>query len=471
MDKTKIMSRSRFLQLSATGFLGMLSLSACLKPNFDDEDNNQQMRVICLADLHSSHRHFPRILNFVSQLHQQSGERQLILINGDIFETSNKVASRSKGALEWYFLERLSKHAQVVVNLGNHEGGLENDFSRVVERMRRLDIAVVSNIRNKADGSNLASTAITVTQNNQLLRIIGLSCSNPDTYQPIHRNTWHFPEPSQYLNEKLGSLLHNGAVHIVMNHDGFIADNEVLDKMPAGSVVLGGHDHLRAHLQTDSWLALHTAWGGHLCDIIEMSPRDGTNPRSYKITTVEFDDHIGEDTEMGQMIKTQEARHLNSTESATAGSFLQHTTPHAFISNTVNWFRRAAGTDAAFINNTTFGPVLPFGKVRFYDIDNTIRFDSSLFKAEVRGSQLKQIIKRANQFSNHKWEERTGEFVVGAFPNTIDPFKTYTIAVNDWVAKPGNQLAFLGIDGLSFEALPEELCMRNIVASRLSPSS
>lgn len=469
MENTNSMSRARFLKLSATGFLGLLSLNACLKPDFGDEDITGNIRIICLADLHSSHRHFPRIINFVEQTAQQSREKLLILINGDIFETSNKVAARSRGALEWYFLDRLSKAAQVVVNLGNHEGGIEDDFATVANRMRELNIAPLSSIKNISDGRHLGAPAISVMQNNQLVRVIGLSCSNPLTYRPVHRDRWALADPTHYLQQHTGTLLHNGAVHIVMNHDGLITDKEILDKMPAGTIFLGGHDHIRAHSQTDSHLALHTSWGGHLCDVIEIGQSSGKNPLSYTISTIEFDDHLEEDEQMLQMIRTRETQHLSTAERAVAGAYNLRVSPTRFLTNTVTWFRQRAKTDAAFINNTTFGPVLPNGIVRFYDIDNTVRFDSKLFTCNIRGSHLQVICSRANQFSNFSWDERTGEFVVGVFPSEIDPFGTYSIAVNEWVARAENQKHFLGIEGLRFEELTDEPTMREIVANRLPP--
>ncbi|MCH8487415.1 MAG: metallophosphoesterase [Candidatus Cyclonatronum sp.] len=461
------MSRARFLKLSATGFLGLMSLNACLKPDFGDEENLGNIRVICLADLHSSHRHFPRIINFIEQTSQQSKDKLLVLINGDIFESSNKVAIRSRGALEWYFLERLSKMAQVVVNLGNHEGGIEDDFRTVADNLRKLDIAVLSSIKSSTDGRHLGAPAISLMQNNQLVRIIGLSCSNQAAYRPVHRNRWIFPDPAGYLRENTGSLLHNGAVHIVMNHDGLITDKEILNLMPVGSIFLGGHDHLRAHSQTHSHLALHTSWGGHLCDVIDIGAATDKDPRSYAITTVEFDEHLNEDEPMVQMIRSRETQHLSTAERDLAGAYNQRVTPTRFLTNTVTWFRQHTKTDAVFINNTTFGPVLPNGKVRYYDIENTIRFDSRLFATSVRGSQLKTICARSNQFNNFSWEERTGEFVVGVFPSAIDPFATYRIAVNEWVAQPDNQLHFLGINDLHFEELTHEPSMREIVAIRL----
>lgn len=448
----------------------MLSLNACLKPDLWDEDPAGNIRIICLADLHSSHRHFPRIINFVEQMSAQSKENLLVLINGDLFETRNAVAVRSRGALEWYFLERLRKHAQVVVNIGNHEGGIENNFQTVIERMRRLDIAPLSSLKSTADRKHLGSAAISLMQNNQLVRVIGLSCSDPQLYRPIHRNAWDFPEPADYLDENMSALLHNGAFHLVMNHDGLITDKEIMDKMPPGTIFLGGHDHIRAHSQTNSCLALHTSWGGHLCDIIDIGPASDRDPRTYNITTIEFDDHLGEDAEMVQMIHNREKQHLSSAELAVAGVYNQRVSPTRFLTNTVTWFRNEVGTSAAFINNTTFGPILPNGKVRFYDIDNTIRFDSKLFKTEVRGSELETIIRRANQFSDFTWEQRTGEFVVGSYPNNIDPFETYTIAVNDWVALPENQQRFLGLSGLVFEELTANRTMREIIARRLPAS-
>lgn len=460
------MNRARFLKLSATGFLGMLTLKGCMLPR-NDTDASASVQIICMADLHSSHRFFPRILHFVEQLAQQSDKRLLILINGDIFESSNSVTSRSNGALEWFFLERLGKMAQVVVNIGNHEGAVHNDLRTVVRNIRDRDMAAISSLKNADNGNHLGNSAITVMQNDQLVRVIGLSCSNPEVYRSVHRSRWDFPQPAAYLSANMGTLLHDGALHVVMNHDGILADKEILNSLPLGSIILGGHDHIRAQSQSDRWLALHTSWGGHLCDIIEIENINTKNPLSYTISTIAFDEQLEEDEAMANMVRSRENQHLTPEERTIAGTYNQRVSQNQFLINTVSWFRQQVKTDAVFVNNTTFGPVLPNGPVRVYDINNTVRFDSRLFRATVSGSALQTIVDRANQFNNFSWEARTGEFVVGDYPAEIDPAKQYTIAVNGWVALEQNQAQFLGLQGLEFEQLTSEPRMRQIIANQL----
>jgi hypothetical protein len=51
--------------------------------------------------------------------------------------------------------------------------------------------------------------------------------------------------------------------------------------------------------------------------------------------------------------------------------------------------REAAGADAAFIGNTTFGAGLPGGAVTREEFDACVRFDGTIFTAEVDGARLR----------------------------------------------------------------------------------
>lgn len=101
----------------------------------------------------------------------------------------------------------------------------------------------------------------------------------------------------------------------------------------------------------------------------------------------------------------------------------------------VGVLREAAGVDAAFIGNTTFGAGLPAGDVTREEFDACVRFDGTIFTAEVDGARLAQLLAAANLGPDTPFELRRGEFSHAAGPAGIDPAKLYRLATTDWGAR------------------------------------
>lgn len=73
----------------------------------------------------------PQLLAAIDAIrHDTTGGPVLTIINGDVFESGNAVASRSKGEADRAFLERLVAGGPVVLNIGNHEPRLDRTILR-----------------------------------------------------------------------------------------------------------------------------------------------------------------------------------------------------------------------------------------------------------------------------------------------------------------------------------------------------
>jgi hypothetical protein len=81
---------------------------------------------------------------------------------------------------------------------------------------------------------------------------------------------------------------------------------------------------------------------------------------------------------------------------------------------------------------------------------------------EVDGATLRTILATANQpvgsydalFEDVNLDALTGDFVYATEVN-VDDDATYRMVTSSWVALPFNQLGYLGVEGLTFETLPD----------------
>ena len=102
----------------------------------------------------------------------------------------------------------------------------------------------------------------------------------------------------------------------------------------------------------------------------------------------------------------------------------------------------AAGADVAVIGATTFGAGLPAGEVSRFAFDACVRFDGTLWTADVSGAWLATLLRRANQGPDTPLGERGGENLIAAIGAEPKPDRTYRIVTTDWVAK--NARTYLG---------------------------
>ncbi|MGG2474928.1 metallophosphoesterase, partial [Rhizobium sp. BR5] len=110
------------------------------------------LRAIVISDLHSAYERIGQLLAAIETRIAADKTPHIILLNGDLFETGNAVATRSGGEIEWTFLAALAKLAPTVINIGNHEPDIDNDLANFVTRARALGITVLSNIIDKRTG-------------------------------------------------------------------------------------------------------------------------------------------------------------------------------------------------------------------------------------------------------------------------------------------------------------------------------
>ena len=117
------------------------------------------------------------------------------------------------------------------------------------------------------------------------------------------------------------------------------------------------------------------------------------------------------------------------------------------------------------MGNTTFGDGLPAGEVSQFALDACVRFDGTIWVAEITGARLRTLLQGANQGPDTAFVDRRGEFQFAAGPDRIVAEQRYRIATNDWGVR--NRERYFGVEEIKFSERPE-LRLKAIVVKALN---
>ncbi len=414
--------------------------------------------LITLADLHSPYARLPALLTAIRA--RSAGRPAAVLINGDIFERGNAVALRSGAALDWTFLATLARDLPVVVNVGNHETAILDDPASFVSRAQGIGIEVISNLVDRGTRRFFAPAATRVGLGGIELAILGTAPTNPFVFRAPVRDRITFLDPAEFVSDAFGDLTGGADLPVLASHSGLIADRAAMEHLPAGALVVGGHDHLTLTHETPGLHYLHNgAWGTTMGVV-------GLNRSGAGLTVTPRQVAVGLDSgdpALAEAVAATEAAHLQDGDTEVLADLPQSYDIHGSILLATEAVRAATGADLAVLGHTTFGAPLSAGPLRRYDFDAFVRFDGGLAVAEVPGETLAGILARANQFRATDLDARTGDYVhVAEFD--IDPGRTYRLATNGWTAT--NQESYLGTTDLGFEE-QGEMRLKAVVAEYL----
>jgi 2',3'-cyclic-nucleotide 2'-phosphodiesterase (5'-nucleotidase family) len=372
--------------------------------------------LVVLADLHSAGERAAAALGAVdAALAANRRAEALVVLNGDVFERGNAVALRSGGVADWAFLAALRRRAPVVLNLGNHEAALLDDMAEVVRRAAALDLIVLSTLRDRRTGRELAPASATLPlRGGRALRLVGLATAEAATYRAAARDTLEMPDPVEWGRANLPGLLAGADAAVVLSHAGIAADRDLLPLLPDGALLVGGHEHLRLlHAEGATRLVHPGSWnrfvvlaglgftpGGPRLSIRQVAVEPGVaeDPRHAATWREVLGDHAApEDREVVLRLP----RALPLAEGA----------------------RRAAAaigtaTGAAFgvVNHTNFGTGLPGGEVTRLAWDAFLRFDGPLVRGSADRDAVEAMTPRLNQDAELPLAARIGDFAYAAPP-------------------------------------------------------
>lgn len=417
---------------------------------------------VAVGDQHSA---YARTAQFVAHVDRLKRENPTIpfavLIDGDVFEQGNVVAKRSAGVVDFAMMAALARRAPTIVNLGNHEPEFF-DVAATVARIQATGAIAIGNLAEHATGELFAPASTRLRLGEMEFVVAGLSTDALAQYRAAIRPSLDLSVPAIWARERFPEIFQNAPLKIIMSHAGLRLDRDTFPYVPDGTLFVAAHDHTQfiqrlgntVYLQSGSWNShfsiarLVLDQGAALWQVEQTAIRE-TDPADPELTAL-----IRET--LHENLKPEDLRPVGETSTA-----LTRTDAALFVVEAV---RRAAGVDAAFIGNTTFGDGLPAGAVSRVALDACVRFDGSIWVAEISGARLQQLMAAANQSPDTPFDQRQGEYQFAAGPKSIAAEKTYRIATNDWGVN--NRARYFGAEEIWFIEKPG-LRLKAILASAL----
>jgi len=422
--------------------------------------------VLIVGDQHSAYERTAQLVARIDQLRAaHPGVPFAVLINGDSLEYGNVVARRSAGVIDFAFFAALARRVPTILNLGNHEP----EFYAVddtVARIQATGVTVISNLVNRVTGQAFAPVSTSLRLGAREAVVVGLATDKLTTYRAAIRPSLDLTDPIVWAKQNLASFFPpTTTLSILLTHTGLNADRVLLELIPDGTLFAGAHDHLRfvhqagrtIYFHSGSWndgyslATLRTDPGGQLRWAVAQFPLAATDPA---------------DPELAALIQKISAQHLTPEDLAVLGRNDTALAPGATARFVVAALRTAARADAAVIGATTFGAGLPAGEVTRAALDACVRFDGTIFVAEISGTELTAILAKSNQDPATPFSARRGENLVAVGPALpLDPARRYRLATTDWGAK--NARTYFGSETLGFVEQPN-LRLKSLAIAALS---
>ena len=397
--------------------------------------------VIAVGDMHSAYERTAQFVARVDRVRADNpGVPVAVLIDGDTFELGNAVAKRSGGAVELAMLTALAQRGPTILNLGNHEPEFF-DMAETVARIRATGVTVLGgNVRDRATGQPFADVSTRLKLGAREAVVVGLTTDRLSTFRLAVRPSLDLANPVTWAKQNFPALLKDAPLTIIATHTGLKADREMLRLVPDGTLFAGAHDHLRFVHREGRTTYFHSGSWTEFVSIARL--RVTAAGPTWDVEQVRLAPGDPVDGKLASLIRATMATQLTAEETATVGHAPRELGPTEAGLFAVEAARRAAGADAALIGGTTFGAGLPAGNVSRFALDACVRFDGTLYTAEVDGAWLKKLLAHCNQGPGTPFADRAGENLVAAARGEIVAGRRYRLVTSDWIAK--NATNYLG---------------------------
>ncbi|PWW37901.1 MULTISPECIES: 5'-nucleotidase C-terminal domain-containing protein [Paenibacillus] len=445
---------------------------------------------------------------------QAKYEHSLLFHNGDSVGASAPVSSldRDEPTMEWMNMMGFD-----VASLGNHEfdqgiaalkaqifGGLDPKEGKVTHAGAKFDY-VNANVIETATGKTLIKPYVIKEVGGVKIGFIGLvTKSTPAKVSPSGTAGVRFlsaEEEVEAVNKYAKELQDQGVeTIIVLAHDPAstkegVTTGEAADlakALPADSpvdVIVAGDNHALANGEVNGKLIVQAfSYGTAFEDIkLMINPATGDVTEKSATVTTTFQEGVKEDPESLAIIKKSLDKHPELTKpvgttdgsvtrtdaynnEAALGNLIADSMRHADFGD------KASAADFAFMNPGGIRADLPKGDVTFADLAKIQPFGNTLVKLELTGEQIKTLLQQqwgtnADGTPNTKTLQISGLKYTADFNKPvaervtslsledgtpIDPAKTYTAVVNNFMAAGGDNYKVL-VDAKSSLAGPIDL--------------
>lgn len=421
--------------------------------------------MLITGDQHSAYERTAQLVATVDRLKvEHPGLPLLILLNGDTLEYGNIVARRSAGTVDFAMFAALGRRAPTILNLGNHEPEFY-DLAETVQRVQATGVTVISSITNHATGQPFAPASTKVKLGREETVVVGLTTDDLSTYRVAVRPSLDLANPVVWAKRNFPGLLAGAQLRIILSHAGLAADRAMLPLAPDGTLFAGAHDHLRFVQPMGRGVYVHSGSWNEFLTLAWLRRDDSGAPR-WDVEQIRIPTDGAADAELAALIVETKGKYLTPEDLAVVGHTKAALAPPEAARFVTRALRQAAGVDAAFIGNTTFGAGVPAGAVTRVEFDACVRFDGAIFTAEVDGTRLSQLLAAANQGPDTSFAQRQGEFCWADGPMVIEPTHRYHIATTDWGAK--NTARYFGDPAIVWQEQPG-LRLKTSVQGALNP--
>lgn len=390
--------------------------------------------LVVTSDQHSS---YERTAQFVARVQRLRAEHPsvplAVLINGDTFEGGNGVAKRSGGAIEYAMFEALARCAPTVLNVGNHEPEFAG-LAETIAKIQATGVVVITNAIDRSRGKSFAPSSYSLRLGRHQIGLVGMATPHLATYRAAVRASLDVPDPTAWAQKEFPRHLAPAELPVVMSHAGLAVDRTLFPLLPRGTLLIGGHDHLRLVERRDEFIYLQNGSWNAFVSVVRL--RRTSTGVAWEVEQLPLAASDPVDPELAALITRTIDDSLTPTEREIVGSTAMELSPSAAASFVVEALRQATATDAAVVGGTTFGGGLLPGPVSRYALNACVRFDGTIYVGEIEGAQLNRLLAHTNQGPETPLAEREGENIVSATSRAgFEPGRNYRVATVDWVVK------------------------------------
>jgi 2',3'-cyclic-nucleotide 2'-phosphodiesterase (5'-nucleotidase family) len=428
-------------------------------------DNNPDLLLILLADLHAGYAYTAALAKTVRDLvATRRGADALIIVNGDVFESGNAVCARNNGKIDLALLRLFADLAPTFVNIGNHDGDVMDPEAFVAEA-RALGATVLTDIADPRTNALYGKRSAQIAVKGRKLAISAIGTPALDSYR--NGAAWYaVPQPGPYAASHYGAFEADADFHLALVHAGFQADAAVLPSTRTPFLLHGGHDHLSFTQQLGAnGLHVHSGYWSNGLTAVGVTFGGGREAH-IEAQQIVLTRQSPQDSAFASLIASEKAALLGEADLEVLGRLPAELALDAAALFAAEAVRKAAGADIGFLGHTTFGDGLPAGPVTAFDLASFVRFDGSFASAEVSGATLADaILPIANQFGDFPYGRRTGDFLY-ATARSVERDRMYRIVVNGFAARnPAAISAYFGVADLAFAPVPRLRLKATIAAA------
>jgi 5'-nucleotidase/UDP-sugar diphosphatase len=447
-------------------FFVVVAIAGAGETAIKTKSSQPEALLLIMGDQHSAYERTAQFVALVDKLKADHPALPLaILLNGDTLEYGNVVARRSEGAVDFAMFSALARRAPTILNLGNHEPEFY-DLNETVRRIEATGVKVISNIIDHTTGQPFAPASIKVKLGSDEATIAGVTTDHLSTYRLAVRPSLDLANPAVWAKQKFPAIFASASLPVVMSHAGLTADRELLPLVPDGTLFAGAHDHLRFVHPIGRGVYFHSgSWNEYVS--LAWLKRDAAGLPVWSVEQVQIPSEGPADPELAERIKETRQKHLTPEDTIIVGRTRGALSPGEAARWVAHILADSAGVDAAFIGNTTFGAGLPAEDIGRIEFDACIRFDGTIFVADVDGVRLQALLSEANQGTETKFENRRGEFLIAYGPTQSEPARHYRIATTDWGAR--NTQSYFGSPAIEWKELGGQKLKARVIEGLAKP--